>query len=696
MADSANRVVVELVGEIGDLQQKVRQAANDVDRAADKIGESADKATNSVNKLNRQGGAAILNFGRQLSDVGTQLGSGSSPFLIITQQGPQVTDALQQIRESGATLGQVLKGIALPGFIAIIGVLPQLIQLLAGSRDGLQSEIDKLRENAEKSEAASRAKAAFAKTDVGAIDAMRQFTDELRKQNDELKTNAERLNITAKNRLELLRNARSQVADELAAARSQLSGAGGLGEAGRAAQATDAANRVRDLEARLANIDRWIARGQEALVSTQAGLAVEAGKRLADPVAQINRRYDQLIQQAKDHATEQGKVTSELTKQVRALEKQRDAEIKAAQATSARSNANQQFGRGISSSEASAIARRAGFQVNSADRSTARQQQLYDAWVAAGRPSDNPVARPGSSAHERGNALDIQIEPGVTVAAIRKAFADEGVRLTKVFKERGHFHVEWAMSDGQRANAADDREYQRFVDGLEKSTSQFMGDLQNRSTAGLGRDVLGETNRYIDQITKDAELREHAETEVDTHILDEREHRERAMIRDLAGLYEDLFTGGVHGLWDSFKREALRTLAEIAAQETFKLILGGGGGGIAGFLGSIFGGGRASGGPVSAGTLYRVNEAGGPEGFMPSGSGKIIPLGQMNAATRAPITQVHQYFTLDARYGITTPELLQHVNSVAQQQATRAGAVAYGKAVSDTPGRIQQQQTLGN
>jgi len=44
------------------------------------------------------------------------------------------------------------------------------------------------------------------------------------------------------------------------------------------------------------------------------------------------------------------------------------------------------------------------------------------------------------------------------------------------------------------------------------------------------------------------------------------------------------------------------------------------------FVGSIFGGGKASGGPVSKGTTYLVGEN-GPELFTPTGSGTIIPNG---------------------------------------------------------------------
>jgi hypothetical protein len=53
-------------------------------------------------------------------------------------------------------------------------------------------------------------------------------------------------------------------------------------------------------------------------------------------------------------------------------------------------------------------------------------------------------------------------------------------------------------------------------------------------------------------------------------------------------------------------------------------------GGAAGALG--FGGGRAMGGPVSAGTAYMVGER-GPELFVPRGSGTIIPNGVGRGAT---------------------------------------------------------------
>lgn len=107
-----------------------------------------------------------------------------------------------------------------------------------------------------------------------------------------------------------------------------------------------------------------------------------------------------------------------------------------------------------------------------------------------------------------------------------------------------------------------------------------------------------------------------------------------------------------------------------------------------------FVGPRASGGNVVKGRLYRVNEN-GVEGFQPAQSGKIIPLGRMNRAGGGD-TIIMQRFVLDARYGITTPELLQHVNALATQRATQAGRTAYEASQRAVPSRLGRYSKLGS
>jgi hypothetical protein len=78
-------------------------------------------------------------------------------------------------------------------------------------------------------------------------------------------------------------------------------------------------------------------------------------------------------------------------------------------------------------------------------------------------------------------------------------------------------------------------------------------------------------------------------------------------------------------------RSILSDLAKIAIRQMIiqpllqMMGLGGGGGG-GGFISSIFGGGRAIGGPVMSGASYIVGER-GPERFTPMMPGMITPSG---------------------------------------------------------------------
>ena len=99
--------------------------------------------------------------------------------------------------------------------------------------------------------------------------------------------------------------------------------------------------------------------------------------------------------------------------------------------------------------------------------------------------------------------------------------------------------------------------------------------------------------------------------------------------------------------FDDLKRVALSAMAEIASASLRSLFKSPGGG--AGVGGSILGGltslvgglmglpGRATGGPVSAGRGYVVGER-GPELFVPSGGGRIEPLGGGRRDVRVAIS----------------------------------------------------------
>ena len=58
---------------------------------------------------------------------------------------------------------------------------------------------------------------------------------------------------------------------------------------------------------------------------------------------------------------------------------------------------------------AATIAKELGIPIISGTRSNDKQWELYDSWVAGGRKG-NPVARPGTSKHETGNAIDVDMK----------------------------------------------------------------------------------------------------------------------------------------------------------------------------------------------------------------------------------------------------------------------------------------------
>jgi hypothetical protein len=123
----------------------------------------------------------------------------------------------------------------------------------------------------------------------------------------------------------------------------------------------------------------------------------------------------------------------------------------------------------------------------------------------------------------------------------------------------------------------------------------------------------------------------------------------------------------------------------------------GGGAGVA--LGGLFG--RASGGYTPGGRLIRVNEGASPgrvEGFVPTGSGKVIPLGQMDrvAAGGGGGVTVLQTVAVDARGAVMNDQFAAQILSRANQDAARISASVGRAAVKAGPAALSRQQTLGS
>lgn len=144
---------------------------------------------------------------------------------------------------------------------------------------------------------------------------------------------------------------------------------------------------------------------------------------------------------------------------------------------------------------------------------------------------------------------------------------------------------------------------------------------------------------------------------------------------------------GARSLGEVFHNVAgsiIADLLRIAIQQQLikplaDMLFGGGGGAGGGLFGSIltgvFGGARASGGPVDAGKAYLIGER-GPELWVPPGAGDVVPNHQLGRGRggEAP------YF--DLRGAVMTEDLLRQMDAIAQAHSNSAVAT-YDRGVGE-------------
>jgi tape measure domain-containing protein len=121
-----------------------------------------------------------------------------------------------------------------------------------------------------------------------------------------------------------------------------------------------------------------------------------------------------------------------------------------------------------------------------------------------------------------------------------------------------------------------------------------------------------------------------------------------------------------------------------------------GGGGVGGFfsaigqsLSSVFGGGRAIGGPVRAGIPYKVGES-GEEVFVPQQAGVIVPHHRLAGKSAAPTVINAPQFNMAG--AIVTRELYADMERISNESAARAGKAAYTQSMRDAPGAVRRAQ----
>jgi murein DD-endopeptidase MepM/ murein hydrolase activator NlpD len=337
MSTDPETVAVELVAKLDNFDGRVRVSASAFGGAMKQVEQSASRAESSVTaamvKTSRsvqQAQQASRNLGFQIADIGTQLSAGTSPFLILAQQGPQVANALEGASGAVGRMATFLSSWQGALILAAGTLAAQFIPKLLETGDGVDDLVEKLREHARSSAQSDEAQKRFADTLDGSTAALRENKEALDKLNGvqdtaaeaalELAKREEQRNIQIREGTKLL--LQRAIAEAKIANQTTFGAAGGAGAG--MAQAVYA-GRVQELQDMLKTAEANIQEAQRQSVDAQSKVSVERGNESQED--RITRAYAKRIEDARKLAVAQGKVGAELERQVQALKNARDAEI---------------------------------------------------------------------------------------------------------------------------------------------------------------------------------------------------------------------------------------------------------------------------------------------------------------------------------------------------------------------------------
>jgi hypothetical protein len=430
--------------------------------------------------------AGFQQLGFQLNDVAVQYAQGTRPAIIFAQQISQITQAVQLMAGGTSKMAGFLMGgwgIALT--LAVTVLAPFVAKLFEGT-DAAKKYTD------ETDLLAAALRGETIATDALIVSLQKLNEQELKSLQNETSLIELRYRL-AKATLAAAEANKTKLQTELAVAKAARDaaveqqgrsvGRGLEGAAGEVARTQAAVDRIQSaIDAQTTVIGQATAQLSTEMVRFARNASTEVGKVniafdkrqaaleaqfLGTPTTSIDKRGNKLTTlhggSLNDPTLSDAKrqqLLSELTKKEHDLNVERQKAIvtaqkldQAEQGRAKADTANRQSGRQVDFAQATAIAKAAGLQVNSGFRSAAAQARLFNDPLV-NRPG-NPVAPPGASAHNGANgrwAIDIQITDGVTPAKIRRVFADQGVSLTKVLREKGHFHIEGSRSEAAAAD----------------------------------------------------------------------------------------------------------------------------------------------------------------------------------------------------------------------------------------------------
>jgi uncharacterized protein YoxC len=520
---SGKRALEELNSSIA----KSEAQAQGLARSLGQVDAAASKASGGgLNAIQRES-AQISQFTKTLAadmvGIGDLLSSEHSPFVAPVKKAPAVTGAIEAVAGSAGILGTVLETAATGGVALLALSLIDLIPKLHGTTNEVDELVKQLKEHHDKALLAEQAQSIYSHTVDGSIDGMKKLTDEIRKQNLTLEDNINLKKAAIAASLgDVVSNIGSTSSDLAKAIQARNDAAaemrryqGAVGDpdvapdiaAAYAQAASDfaaAKQQVIDLTAQLNSLNKAANDGAKALNAVNFPLVERNARDAVDPIAAINHRFDDMAAKAKAAGTYTQAFAND-------LEKQRKAALDSAQANERLSRSAGEYGRQISFADAAAIANGAGLTVTSGYRQQfghgppghRTQEDLYND-LHYNRPG-NPVAAPGTSAHGGINgkwALDIAFAPGLTAQSLKKLYGDQGVALSAVYKESGHFHIEGSQSQAAAAERADQRAADKAAADAKKAAELKTAQNDNfaQQSAQLDSEILSSRGQLLGSI----------------------------------------------------------------------------------------------------------------------------------------------------------------------------------------------------
>ncbi len=615
MADDLESLVLTISADTRQIQRALKRLEGDTSGSLDRVEKAFDRPVDGVDRLSKKLGQTrfeTANLAAQFQDIAVQMQSGQSPFTIALQQGTQISTVLGTrgaagaVGLLGAAFGSLLNPVSLAtiGIIALGGVAVKYISQISGGVKGVDEALEEhaklIASLKDAYGEAGKGVEAYAKESRAVIEAQLHISvADLQKKFASLTGEIDKTTSSSKALVEHM------------AAVAQTAGVTVPPEAlTRFKAITDAVDRFRE----------GLASGQPDVRAFRDELA----RLLLDNADDTQLR--KIIKNMLEMTSEAAKVQTAINafgKSLRALSAV--AQGSAQQLT--------EFN--------AALKELAGIAAPDLDDRAKALKKYQEAIGKAGGLEDRIVA-------ERQYSETLR-----NITAKEQKAADDA-----------------AKKEADRLAKRGARRQEAF--------SRDLLDIQKRTAALLLEvDMIGKTEQERDKARAMLELENEARRAGITTLTD----AQKTQIESLAGAYADAaekarkaneFMADIREVGsaaaDAFKGlvlegknfnevldQMLKRLASRAIDKLFDGIFSALGGslfksiGEGGGLGSLFGGGRASGGPVQAGVAYRVNEqTPRSEWFLPDVSGRIVTDRQMRQSGGQSVT-VSPTYNIDAR-----------------------------------------------